>query len=188
MCCCGWPECADKTIVRPYTPISSETTRGYFDLLVKRYEEGNASKYVRGVTCRLRAWEGGATGLPLAAVAVTSAAVQVVTSLAARRVVCALVRLPPAPIWYRFIHNLKVGDTLDMKGPFQKLEYVANMKKAIGMVAGGTGIAPMYQVIRKILADPRDATGVCAVRLFLHSLLFWRESFALDFRWCSDRA
>jgi hypothetical protein len=37
------------------------------------------------------------------------------------------------------IHHLKVGDKLSMKGPFPKLAYTANMKKSIGMVAGGTG-------------------------------------------------
>ncbi len=33
-----------------------------------------------------------------------------------------------------------------MKGPFSKLKYTANMKKSIGMLAGGTGITPMLQV------------------------------------------
>mgnify|MGYP002404282748 CR=1 FL=1 len=32
--------------------------------------------------------------------------------------------------------------------------------KEIGMVAGGTGIAPMYQVIRAILDDPTDPTKI----------------------------
>ncbi len=30
--------------------------------------------------------------------------------------------------------------------------------KEIGMVAGGTGLAPMYQVMRAILDDPTDPT------------------------------
>ncbi len=55
---------------------------------------------------------------------------------------------------------MKVGEHLEMKGPFQKIEYTANMKSAIGMVAGGTGITPMYQVLTKILANPRDKTEV----------------------------
>jgi len=32
--------------------------------------------------------------------------------------------------------------------------------KEIGMVAGGTGITPMYQVIRAILDDPTDPTKI----------------------------
>ncbi len=51
----------------------------------------------------------------------------------------------------KHIDSLKVGDTLEMKGPIPKYPYSANAKKKIGMVAGGTGITPMLQV--------RDAHG-----------------------------
>jgi hypothetical protein len=33
-------------VVRPYTPISTENTRGHFDLIIKRYDAGNISKCV----------------------------------------------------------------------------------------------------------------------------------------------
>jgi len=42
---------------------------------------------------------------------------------------------------------LKIGDTIDVKGPKGKFVYKPNMKRAIGMIAGGTGITPMLQVI-----------------------------------------
>lgn len=90
-----------KTVIRPYTPISKPNAVGYFDLLVKKYENGVMSKY---------------------------------------------------------IHNLKEGDTLSVKGPITKYPYKPNMKKKIGMVAGGTGITPMYQVIREVLDNPEDKT------------------------------
>jgi len=61
---------------------------------------------------------------------------------------------------HRHIGQLKVGDTLEFKGPFQKFEYKPNMKKYIGMIAGGSGITPMLQVIEKILANGRDNTEV----------------------------
>ncbi|KAG6884781.1 hypothetical protein C0993_008342 [Termitomyces sp. T159_Od127] len=35
-----------RPIIRPYTPISSPDHRGDFSLLVKKYESGNASKYI----------------------------------------------------------------------------------------------------------------------------------------------
>lgn len=38
------------------------------------------------------------------------------------------------------------------QGPFKKIDITPNMKKEIGMVAGGTGITPMYQVIHEVLA------------------------------------
>jgi cytochrome-b5 reductase len=55
---------------------------------------------------------------------------------------------------------LKVGDSLEMKGPFVKFAYEANAQAALALVAGGTGIAPMVQLLRAILDNPRDRTEV----------------------------
>lgn len=41
-----------------------------------------------------------------------------------------------------------------------KIKYEPNMKESIGMVAGGTGITPMLQVLEHILANPNDRTKV----------------------------
>ena len=43
-------------------------------------------------------------------------------------------------------HTDQVGDYIEVKGPEDKLKYSPNMKRHIGMLAGGTGIAPMMQV------------------------------------------
>jgi cytochrome-b5 reductase len=59
--------------------------------------------------------------------------------------------------------SLKVGDTLDCKGPMIKLAYTPNMKASIGMVAGGTGITPMLQVIEEVLRNPADKTALSLV-------------------------
>jgi len=61
------------------------------------------------------------------------------------------------------IAALKEGDTLLIKGPIQKLKYEPNMKKRIGMIAGGTGITPMLQVIDEILGNPQDKTELSLV-------------------------
>jgi len=58
----------------------------------------------------------------------------------------------------KFMGELKVGDSLSFKGPNKKIPITPNMKKNIGMVAGGTGITPMLQVIREILKNPEDKT------------------------------
>jgi cytochrome-b5 reductase len=58
------------------------------------------------------------------------------------------------------LHGLREGDTLDVKGPMKKYEYVANQWDAVGLIAGGTGVTPMYQLITEILANPRDRTEV----------------------------
>lgn len=39
----------------------------------------------------------------------------------------------------KYIHNLKPGQTLDVKGPLPKIAYAPNKWKSIGMIAGGTG-------------------------------------------------
>jgi Oxidoreductase FAD-binding domain len=36
----------------------------------------------------------------------------------------------------KYLGDMKEGDTIEAKGPIQKLPYKANMKKKIGMIAG----------------------------------------------------
>jgi cytochrome-b5 reductase len=52
---------------------------------------------------------------------------------------------------------------VEMKGPMVKLKYEANMKRHIGMVAGGTGITPMLQIIEEVLRNPGDKTQLTLV-------------------------
>ena len=42
----------------------------------------------------------------------------------------------PTGVMSKHMGDMEVGDSLDFKGPIQKLPYTANMKKRIGMVAG----------------------------------------------------
>lgn len=58
----------------------------------------------------------------------------------------------------KHLSGLKPGDSIDIKGPLPKLPYKPNMKKKISMIAGGTGITPMMQVINAVLANPEDKT------------------------------
>lgn len=44
------------------------------------------------------------------------------------------------------LKNLQVGDQVEIRGPKGAMRYRKGMVKEIGMVAGGTGIIPMYQV------------------------------------------
>lgn len=61
------------------------------------------------------------------------------------------------------LNGLKIGQTVLMKGPKGKFSYAPNMKRAIGMLAGGTGITPMYQVAQAILKNKQDLTQVSLV-------------------------
>lgn len=73
------------------------------------------------------------------------------------------VKVYPKGTMSKHFGELKVGDTLEMKGPIQKYPYQPNIKKHIGMVAGGTGITPMLQVIDTVLANPADHTQITLV-------------------------
>lgn len=57
--------------------------------------------------------------------------------------------------------TLKIGDSMKFRGPKGAMVYTPNMCKRIGMIAGGTGITPMLQVIRAInRGRPLDTTKV----------------------------
>ncbi|KAL7748643.1 hypothetical protein RI367_006054 [Sorochytrium milnesiophthora] len=71
-----------------------------------------------------------------------------------------VVKQYPTGAMSKHIASLKPGDTLDLKGPIVKYKYEPNMHKEIAMVAGGTGITPMLQVIHKIMKNPEDKTKV----------------------------
>jgi len=57
-----------------------------------------------------------------------------------------------------WLSNLNVGDTAEIRGPKGEMKYHKNLVKELGMIAGGTGITPMFQIIRRICEDPRDDT------------------------------
>lgn len=51
----------------------------------------------------------------------------------------------------RHMASLGVGQTIRVKGPKGAFVYTPNMVRHFGMVAGGTGITPMLQVVRAII-------------------------------------
>jgi cytochrome-b5 reductase len=71
----------------------------------------------------------------------------------------------------------KTGQVLNLYGPYGKLSYKSNgvfeiikndtiiTKKVdkIGMIAGGSGITPMFQLINKIVMNKRDKTGLALI-------------------------
>ena len=108
--------------MRAYTPSSSDSDLGHFDLVVKIYRAHVHPKFP----------EGGKMS--------------------------------------QYLDTLKIGDTLDIKGPIGHFTYTGQGKyiknrrpgtiKRLSMIAGGTGITPMYQIIKAILKDPSDPTQI----------------------------
>lgn len=51
----------------------------------------------------------------------------------------------------KLMASMTVGQTLRMKGPKGAMVYTPNMVRHFGMIAGGTGITPMLQIIKAIV-------------------------------------
>ncbi len=47
--------------------------------------------------------------------------------------------------------SLIVGQTIKVRGPKGAMVYTPNMVRHFGMIAGGTGITPMLQIIRAVI-------------------------------------
>ncbi|KAF5382986.1 hypothetical protein D9757_006367 [Collybiopsis confluens] len=60
----------------------------------------------------------------------------------------------------RHFNLLKVGDRIRVKGPKGAFVYNNKLTGHLGMIAGGTGITPMYQLIRSSIWDHSDATTI----------------------------
>ncbi|CAG9465483.1 unnamed protein product [Pedinophyceae sp. YPF-701] len=69
-----------------------------------------------------------------------------------------VIKVYPQGRMTQHLDKMKEGEVLQFKGPKGEFEYEPNMCREIGMVAGGTGITPMYQVLQAALADKRDRT------------------------------
>ncbi|KAF9190351.1 NADH-cytochrome b5 reductase [Haplosporangium sp. Z 27] len=60
----------------------------------------------------------------------------------------------------KLFSELSIGDYVNVRGPKGQFNYTPNMCRAIGMIAGGTGLTPMLQIIRAIVKNPADKTKV----------------------------
>ncbi|KAI9799942.1 MAG: NADH-cytochrome b5 reductase [Sarcosagium campestre] len=60
----------------------------------------------------------------------------------------------------KYMATLKVGQTVKVKGPKGAMVYTPNLVKRFGMIAGGTGITPMLQIIRAIIRGRPSNGGV----------------------------
>jgi len=71
-----------------------------------------------------------------------------------------LIKSYPAGSISKHIASLKVGQSIKTKGPKGQFVYQSGLVRAFGMIAGGTGLAPMLQIIKAIIRNPEDRTEV----------------------------
>jgi len=60
----------------------------------------------------------------------------------------------------KHVSTLKIGDKMKVRGPKGQFKYTEGMISEFGMIAGGTGITPMYQIITHILYNRKDTTKI----------------------------
>ena len=83
-------------------------------------------------------------------------------------------KFPDGGLMSQYLDYLPLGATIDIKGPIGHIEYAGRgaftvngerrFARRLAMVAGGTGITPVYQVIQAVLRDqPDDGTEMHVV-------------------------
>ncbi|XP_038724573.1 NADH--cytochrome b5 reductase 1-like [Tripterygium wilfordii] len=71
-----------------------------------------------------------------------------------------VIKMYPQGRMSHHFREMRVGDYLSVKGPKGRFRYQPGSVRAFGMLAGGSGITPMFQVARAILENPKDKTNV----------------------------
>ncbi|XP_020202176.1 inducible nitrate reductase [NADH] 2 [Cajanus cajan] len=82
-------------------------------------------------------------------------------------------KFPNGGLMSQHLDSLPIGSVLDVKGPLGHIEYTGRgnflvhgkprFATRLAMLAGGTGITPIYQVAQAILKDPEDRTQMHVV-------------------------
>nr|ACN33492.1 unknown [Zea mays] len=75
-------------------------------------------------------------------------------------------KYPNGGLMSQYLDSLPLGATIDIKGPIGHIEYAGRggfvvngerrLARRLAMIAGGTGITPVYQVIQAVLRDQPD--------------------------------
>ncbi|KAJ9548044.1 hypothetical protein OSB04_020587 [Centaurea solstitialis] len=71
-----------------------------------------------------------------------------------------VIKMYPQGRMSHHFREMREGDYMAVKGPKGRFKYQPGQVRAFGMIAGGSGITPMFQVARAILENPKDKTQV----------------------------
>ncbi|CAH1126316.1 unnamed protein product [Ceutorhynchus assimilis] len=88
-------------------------------------------------------------------------------------------KFPKGGMLTQYLENMKIGDTIDVRGPSGRLQYISpgtfaikKMRKdpatiikakKVNLIAGGVGITPCLQLLRQIAKDSKDTTQVATL-------------------------
>lgn len=87
------------------------------------------------------------------------------SSLDARGYFELLVKTYPAPygLMSRHLEAMQIGESIEARGPLGRFNFKRGAVSRYCMIAGGTGITPMYQVLLHLLRDEHDTTHISLV-------------------------
>ncbi|KAL3868469.1 hypothetical protein ACJMK2_041270 [Sinanodonta woodiana] len=71
-----------------------------------------------------------------------------------------LIKVYPKGKMSRYVNTWQVGTKVEIRGPYGNFTYRANQHRRLFMLAAGTGITPMAQVVQGILDNPDDETFI----------------------------
>jgi len=71
-----------------------------------------------------------------------------------------LVKLTEHGLMSQFLRHLKVGDSVEMAGPHGNFTYTKGKFDYLCIIAGGSGIAPIFQILKHITNDKEDETHI----------------------------
>eukprot|EP00976_Prorocentrum_cordatum_P101738 1192768-Prorocentrum_minimum.AAC.1 len=158
------PEAEESEIERKYTPTSGDHEKGYFDL-VRIHTVPCSRCNVYPAVCRVRKdYVLGKYHTALRQDRSDSLRSQVIKVYKKGE----KPQFPDGGKMSQHLDSLEVGkDTVDIKGPTGRVNYKGcgqfvlgrkelPKKHNIGMMAGGTGITPMLQMIAAVLRNPAD--------------------------------
>ncbi|CAI4035397.1 hypothetical protein SMKI_13G0450 [Saccharomyces mikatae IFO 1815] len=63
----------------------------------------------------------------------------------------------------KYFDKLKIGQCVEFKGPLGELEYDQDTATELGIIAGGSGITPVLQVLQEIIPSPEDLTHISLI-------------------------
>ncbi|KAL6509005.1 NADH-cytochrome b5 reductase [Orobanche gracilis] len=142
-----------EDVVKPYTPTTLDSDVGYFELVIKMYPQGRMSHHFREMR------EG--DYLPVKGPKYTKKMWYTVIVVYRK-----LFGMPN----FRYINGMKyMPQRYSVHKPvlghneifgLGRFKYQPGQVRAFGMIAGGSGITPMFQVARAILENPDDQTKV----------------------------